>query len=164
MVNRPITETKKHSFETRKKMSKSQLVFGDNHPMKTLKFRKIRSKKMKGKNNPFFGKFGPEASNWKGEKSFEEYCEIWKDQEYKEDIRKRDNYICQNPDCWGKCNHITLNIHHIDGNKMNCHPWDLISLCCSCNRRAEGNKDISRIWWQEFYQNIMIEKYGYKYD
>ena len=102
--------------------------------------------------------------NWKGGISCKPYCQIWTDKEYKQSIRDRDNNICQNPDCKGNYNlNEKLSIHHIDGNKLNCHPWNLISLCRGCNIKAEGNKKISRIWWQDLYQNIMTKKYGYKY-
>ena len=56
-----------------------------------------------------------------------------------------------------------LCIHHINRDKFNCHPWNLISLCRSCNIRAEGNKNTPRVWWQELYQNTMTKKYKYEY-
>jgi len=94
-----------------------------------------------GKNHP----------QWKGGISAEPYCLIWKDKQYKEDIKKRDNYRCQNPDCWQTSN--SLCIHHINYNKKECHPSNLITLCKSCNSRA--NKD--REWHREWYK-IMMEK------
>jgi len=53
---------------------------------------------------------------WKGGISFEPYCEIWKDREYKQDIRDRDGNRCLNPYCDSK-NPNDLTIHHIDYNK-----------------------------------------------
>ena len=95
--------------------------------------------------------------NWQGGKSFEPYCPVWKDSAYKESIKIRDNWICQNPYCFKTDN--TLHIHHIDYNKQNCHPSNLITVCGPCNTRA--NKD--RTWHTEWYQTIMNNKYKYIY-
>jgi len=90
--------------------------------------------------------------NWKGGISCEPYCDSWADKEFKEDIKTRDNYKCQNPDCWGTSE--TLCIHHIDYNKKNCNPNNLITICNSCNSRA--NKD--REWHTKWYQILMDKK------
>lgn len=94
---------------------------------------------------------------WRGGKSFEEYCAVWKDQEYKQDIRERDGNKCLNPYCNSK-NPNDLTIHHIDYNKKNCHPNNLITVCRSCNSAA--NKD--RKWHKAWYQAIMNRRYIYK--
>jgi len=73
---------------------------------------------------------------------------------FKESIRKRDNYKCQNPDCWENTNSETLNIHHVNYVKKNCHPKNLISLCRSCNARANHN----RKYWQKLYTKILEGK------
>jgi len=49
--------------------------------------------------------------------------------------------------------------HHIDYNKKNCDPSNIITVCGSCNSRA--NKD--REYWTKFYREIMNNKYGCKY-
>ncbi len=105
-----------------------------------------------GKNSYWYGKFGPESANWKGGVSrvLSKYCEVWLDLEYKESIRIRDNHTCQNPDCWNTCNDETLNIHHINYNKKDCRPINLITLCRSCNSRANKN----RKYWEELYIDI----------
>jgi len=89
--------------------------------------------------------------NWKGGISCEPYCEQWKDKEYKESIKERDGYMCLNPYCKG--NYKRLNIHHIDYNKKNCHPLNLITLCASCNSKANKYRE----WHKEWY-NIIINK------
>lgn len=43
---------------------------------------------------------------------------------------------------------------------MDCNPWDIITLCKSCNVRANYN----RKYWQDLYQDIMTKKYGYEYE
>ena len=75
--------------------------------------------------------------------------------ELKEKIRKRDNYICRN--CSMKnIEHINkfnyfLTIHHIDYNKMNSNENNLITLCSSCNLKANYNRD----YWFAYYTYIM---------
>jgi len=98
---------------------------------------------------------GPGNPMWKGGISCEPYCDAWADKVYKEDIKARDNYECQNPDCWRTSNRLIL--HHIDYNKKNCHPFNLITLCRSCNSRANAD----RAWHKEFYENIMKKKYKF---
>lgn len=92
---------------------------------------------------------GPLASQWKGGISCEPYCDAWADKEYKKSILERDGYRCQNPDCWKTAKRLAL--HHIDYNKKNCTPWNMITLCTSCNTRANKN----RKYWQKFYKEIM---------
>jgi len=99
--------------------------------------------------------------NWQGGIAHEPYCQIWLDKEYKESIRERDNHTCQNPDCWKNCNlHPALSLHHINYNKKDCHPKNIITLCRGCNIRANKNKEQHT----EFYQQIMTKKYGYQYN
>ena len=99
----------------------------------------------------FSGKNHP---SWKGGISCEPYCQDWT-KEFKDYIKERDGYKCLNPGCWGNCNHLPLTIHHIDYNKKNCEPQNLITLCRSCNSRA--NKD--RKWHTVWYQAIMNKKF-----
>ncbi len=91
--------------------------------------------------------------NWKGGISCEPYCEQWRDKEYKESIKERDGHICLNPSCLK--NSKNLCIHHIDYNKKNCHPNNLITLCKSCNTIANFNRQ----WHQEWYKSIIIIRY-----
>lgn len=86
---------------------------------------------------------------WKGGISCEPYCDSWADKEFKKDILERDNYECQNPDCWQINNQLCL--HHMDYNKKNCNPKNLITLCRSCNARANKNRDV----WFKFYSKIL---------
>lgn len=99
-----------------------------------------------GKNNP----------NWKGGISCEPYCDVWLDKEYKQSIKKRDNYTCQNCGITGmlslKVYGINLHIHHINYNKKACHPENLITICRSCNSKANFN----RCYWKVHYQSIIL--------
>lgn len=100
---------------------------------------------------------GENCNLWKGGISSEPYCQIWSDKGYKSNIRERDNNICQNPYCY----HTTdrLSIHHIDYDKKNCHPSNLITVCIGCNGRANTDRD----WHKSWYQTIISRKFGYKY-
>jgi hypothetical protein len=98
---------------------------------------------------------GAGSSNWLGGISYEPYCPIWKDKEYKEDIKTRDGYKCLNPYCDSK-NPNDLVIHHIDYNKKNCGPKNLITVCRSCNNKANVDRD----WHKTWYQAIIKNRYG----
>jgi hypothetical protein len=73
----------------------------------------------------------------------------------KDKIRIRDNNCCQ------KCNLLNLEhknlfkydltIHHIDYNKFNCQESNLITLCHTCNVKANGNRD----YWFAYYTYII---------
>jgi len=92
---------------------------------------------------------GESHPQWKGGISCEPYCEVWLDKDFKESIKARDNHKCQNPLCSGEFKKLC--VHHIDYNKKHCHPQNLITLCVSCNGKA--NKD--REWHTAFYKEIM---------
>ena len=102
--------------------------------------------RMTGEGSPF----------WRGGISFDSYCDAWADKEYKLDIKQRDSR-CQNPYC--KCNGGSLCLHHIDYDKQNCHPNNLILLCSSCHSYSNHNRD----WHKSWYQTIMANKHGYMY-
>lgn len=92
-------------------------------------------------------------NNWS---SIGPYCQIWADKEYKESIKERDGYKCLNP-CCNSNNPNDLNIHHIDYNKKNCAPNNLITLCRSCNSKANHNRD----WHVSWYKYTLLRRYGY---
>ena len=84
--------------------------------------------------------------NWQGGKSFEPYGIDFNDA-LKEKIRKRDNYTCQL--CGVKQEELgyKLHVHHIDHNKTNNTPSNLISLCLSCH---------TSLHWTELRQGEII--------
>jgi len=96
--------------------------------------------------------FGPNNPSWKGGISCEPYCQDWT-KEFKDFIKKRDGYKCLNPDCWGVSKRLT--VHHIDYNKKNCEPQNLITLCNSCNSRANTQRN----WHKAWYQAIIYRRY-----
>lgn len=83
--------------------------------------------------------------NWQDGKSFEPYPLGWT-KTFKEQIRYRDGYKCQicgkpEVECCRK-----LDVHHIDYNKENLGLDNLISLCCSCHMKTNGN----RKYWKKY--------------
>ena len=74
-------------------------------------------------------------------------------EQLKESIRKRDNYECQNCNITEEEHLIVIGmnlpVHHIDYDKNNCKENNLITLCVSCNVRANYNRN----YWQDFYKN-----------
>ncbi len=98
---------------------------------------------------------GPGHPNWKGGISCEPYCDIWTDKEYKKSIRERDGDVCLNPICKRNCSNLPLTIHHIDYNKKNCDPKNLITVCKSCNSKANFDRD----WHESWYKAILNKRY-----
>jgi len=145
-----LTDVYKNAFgKLRYKCNRAHVGFMTWHSWKNSGSRcsKCKHENMLADGNP----------NWKGGISCEPYCQDWT-KEYKEYIKERDGYKCLNPDC--VCNFKRLSIHHIDYVKKNCDSSNLITLCTPCNSRA--NKD--REWHKGWYQAILSNRYGYKYE
>ncbi len=100
------------------------------------------SKAMKGGENP----------NWRGGTSFELYPVGWT-RTFKEQIRHRDGYRCQvcgAPEA--ECD-VRLSVHHIDYNKKNISPNNLISLCRKHHAKTLANRE----YWKGYFQCLMAE-------
>lgn len=165
---------KRHSEETRKKMS--ELKKGKPH---SDEHRRKNSEGHKGEKSYMFGKpkspeirkklseankgkrlsietrrkmseaqKGEKGSNWQGGKSFEVYPQDWT-YDLKESIRKRDNYTCQECGIHKDELNRKLHVHHIDYNKKNCNPINFITLCCACHMKTNYNKE----YWMEYFKN-----------
>ena len=116
---------KHYSYEYKRKMS--ELLKGHRHSDETKKKISIARK---GKAS-FIGRHHP---NWKGGISFEPYSIDWTET-LKRSVRERDKYICQ------LCNQYGNNVHHIDYDKQNCNPNNLITLCKKCNAKVNYNRN-----------------------
>jgi hypothetical protein len=91
--------------------------------------------------------------NWRDGASYELYCEEWTDKEYVHWLKyERDNGKCQNPCC--KRRHTVLNLHHINYDKKDCRPSNLITLCVSCNSIANFNRE----WYESWYTTLMTKR------
>jgi len=98
---------------------------------------------------------GNKAPNWQGGKSFEPY-DINFNKQLKMKIRKRDNYTCQKCNKTQKDLGYKLCVHHIDYNKKNCNPDNLISLCINCHVKT----NFKRYYWKNYFKNnfIMVQE------
>lgn len=84
---------------------------------------------------------GDKCPFWKGGRSFIPYTIDWT-RTLKRSIRERDKYICQ------ICNDYGNYVHHIDYDKKNCNPNNLITLCHSCHSKT----NINRQSWIEYFR------------
>lgn len=127
-----------------------------------------------GKNNSFFGKKHNDLTKIKMSKNHVDFCgqknpayidgrsnepyPLEFNKKLKEKIRKRDNYRCQEcfrhqDELYLKNKKLKLDIHHIDFNKKNNNPNNLISLCRSCHLQTNwGEKD-----WTKYYDDKVIK-------
>jgi len=153
----------KHTSEYKEKIS------GKNHPMKRpeVKAKHIeamnkpetkarRSKIMKEiTNTPEFkaSHSGKNNGRWQGGISFLPYSPDWTET-LRKSIRQRDNYTCQSCGLKWEKGQRRFTVHHIDYNKMNCEPKNLITLCNSCNSKV--NKD--RKHWTKYFKALMSLK------
>lgn len=112
------------------------------------------SKKTEFKKGQFFLEKNP---NWRGGISFEPYG-IEFNNKLKEQIRIRDNFRCQQ--CFrhqdelfrntvAGVRKVSLDVHHIDFNKRNNNPNNLISLCANCHGQTQFNRED----WTEYFQD-----------
>lgn len=85
-------------------------------------------------------------SNWQGGKSFELYGKEWTGT-LKNLIRKRDNYTCCL--CGKPQEAILHDVHHIDFNKKNCGPLNLITLCHDCHVKTNRKRE----YWIKYFQD-----------
>jgi hypothetical protein len=149
------------SAATRQKMSKSKkgkYCGKDSHKFGKVVSVETRQKMSKTRIERCLAK-GKNNANWKGGISKEPYGQEWT-KELRESIRQRDGYKCMNPYCFHKTGHAAiLIIHHIDGNKNNCCPENLIVLCRSCHGRVSKDQG----WHESWYKAILYRRYGYDY-
>jgi len=147
-------QKKRQSILTKKAMNKPEIrkqmrdnhanVSGQNNPMFDVhRF---------GKNAPCYGKIrldmrGKSHFNYQGGKSLEIYPSDWHNINFRESIRERDHHKCQLcgvPEI--ECNR-KLDVHHIDYDKQNVNPSNLISLCKSCHTKTNFNRES----WEKYF-------------
>ena len=115
------------SSETRKKLSEGQKKFYQNNPLYHVK-----------NNNPC----------WRGGISFLPYSSEF-NKNLKRKILKRDDHICK------VCGRLGNSIHHIDYNKKNSDPSNLITLCVPCHMKTNYDRD----HWIKYFNSINFKLY-----
>ena len=105
----------------------------------------IKEKRIK---NAYFKK-GKEHPDWIDGSSFEPYG-IEFNKKFKKLIKDRDFNVCQTPGC---INTEGLCVHHIDYDKKNNNPENLITLCRSCHSKTNDRN--KRQYFTEYYNNIL---------
>lgn len=164
-----IYKHKKHTEETKRKMSKTRKRLGIIPPSTKGKImsesqRKKISEALKGNKNNL-GKVcsgetrrkiseaqkGEKSYNWKDGISYQPYPDEWTNS-LKDSIRERDKYTCQ--ECGIHQDELNgrfkkLDVHHIDYNKDNLNPDNLITLCKSCHSKTNNNRE----YWIEYFNN-----------
>lgn len=117
-------------------IGKNSSFYGKKHTGETKeKIRISRKGKYLGEDNP----------NWNNGSSFEPYPPEF-NKVLKQFILERDKHTCQNPNCEYKT--ISLDIHHIDYDKQNNNPKNLITLCDSCHAKTNFNRQ----YWIYYYK------------
>lgn len=115
-----------------------------------------RAKALKGEDNPFFGKkHTPESRAAMSAKLAREKHPQWKGgigtlpygpeftEKFKRLIRERDGNACR---CCGKPHEEgrqAFPVHHLDRDKKNNDPINLVTLCYSCHRWADAHPELS---------------------
>jgi len=153
---------KHNTNEARQKMSLSQkkrFLNLENHPM----YGKKHSKKSKNKNSESHkgkkhteeakekiaeAQKGIKNNNWNNGSSFEPYSPEF-NKELKQSIKDRDFHICQTQNCMNTEN---SHIHHIDYDKKNNKPENLVTLCGSCHSKTSNH---NRLYWTNYYSEIV---------
>jgi hypothetical protein len=92
---------------------------------------------------------GERGSNWRGGLSFLPYSTDWTSS-LRRAIRERDRYTCQL--CGMPQGDIALDVHHVDYDKKNCSPSNLVTLC----RRCHGQTHHNRGQWIVLFGEMMM--------
>lgn len=91
---------------------------------------------------------GDKSSQWKGGISKMPYSNDWT-ATLRKSIRERDNYTCRV--CSAQQGDCTFHVHHIDYDKKNCDPNNLITLCPSCHIKTNSNRPL----WLKYFKTIL---------
>lgn len=164
---------KKHTDETKKKMSKSskgvpkpgRYAKGIKRPPLSNDTKAKLSIALKGnkiclgrklsdetKRKIGLANEGVNSGQWNGGTSFNPYCFRFNNR-LKESIRMRDGRKCQLCGADEVLNGRRLDVHHIHYDRENCDP-DLISLCRKCNIKVNNN----RSKWESHFMELLVNR------
>jgi len=133
--------------EARRRNSKSQKI-SHNRPEVREKMSRLMKISM---NRPEVKEkiSGSNSWNWRGG-CFEPYSKEFNEM-LKRQIRDRDDHLCQFPDCYLPENGKKHDVHHIDYNKKNHAPVNLITLCQSHHSKTTNS---NHEHWTELFQEL----------
>jgi len=141
-INHHNRRKAKHTFESKRKMSKSHQ--GKNL---SLQHKENIADSLKGRKRKKETKIKIGIGHLERAKAYvlkTGYCNIWHDREYKEDLKLDECSIC------GITDQESINkykqplcLHHKDGDRTNCHPDNFDTQCCSCHRKTHIAMDIN---------------------
>jgi len=137
---------------------KIKRILANNYKLSKETINKISSKNKgrkhseESKLNMRLCKLGDKNPAWTGG-SFDPYCPIFSNKDFKQMIKDRDGHRCLNPYCNKKSK--ILDIHHINYDKQECDSMNLITICKSCNASANANRE----WHKEWYSTIIKKRY-----
>jgi len=117
----------------------NRYFLGKHHSLET------RKRLSEGRKGRFVGEKHP---NWKGGIAHLPYSVNWT-KTLKRSIRERDKYICRL--CGEQQEEISFDVHHIDYDKKNCNPNNLITLCDSCHTKTNYNREK----WELYFTNLI---------
>lgn len=126
---------KHHSEEAKQKMSKAHKGYITWNKGKKGIYSEEARKKMSESHK------GEKSYFWKGGISFEPYNKEWT-KTLKKSIRERDGYTCRI--CW---HYPAFECHHINYDKKNCNPENLVTLCNSCHTKTNHDREK----WERFF-------------
>lgn len=101
---------------------------------------------------------GDKHSNWKGGIQYKPYPVDWTET-LKRAIRERDRYTCQL--CGKQQGDITHDVHHIDYDKTNCNPDNLITLCKCCHVKTNYNRKKWRLKLIKYTMEVRVNDTRY---
>lgn len=140
------------TWSEERKINWSIFIKGENNPNYGNKWSDIQKKRMSDKRTGT--QILEKNPNWQGGKSFEPYGLEFND-DLREQVRKRDNYQCQ--ECKLKMDDTDkqFHIHHIDYDKKNSKENNLILLCVSCHGKTGYNRE----YWGNKLTEINTRRY-----
>lgn len=118
---------------------------GKHHTMETVEHLKLFPKHLrlrysierKGSGNP----------NWRGGFESNYNPDFWI---IAEQIRDRDDHLCQLCYISEAILSRLLDVHHIDYNSLNDDFFNLISLCSSCHGKVQSNREYWQLYFEEY--------------
>ena len=159
--SKPWTKKHHHSIEAKERIAVGVSIalkgkpFSAKHKRNISRGSKGKKLSLEHKRKLSETKIGERHWNWQNGKSFEPYG-LEFNGDLKEVIRNRDKrrcFICGKIQIKDK---RKLSIHHIDYNKKNNNPNNLISLCLSCHIKTNYKRDT----WIKYFseKGIFIER------